>query len=442
MLRNFAFALFLSFFSCCVNAEAQQCKGSSIEKLENGMSVIFVETSKSDSLMVVLSVSAGSTDEVDKEGVANVLSKVLASKYMNNLNGNALQYGTESNSYAGYDQSVYYLCGKLENLDAFVKNLGDLFTVSSLNPADVEATKHLVGQNIDKEDQSDRTVIKKEARKSMYWHSKYGSSVSGTKDGLKLISKDDVEMFKQKHYTPNRATIIIAGNVKKEEALKVVNKYFGSTKTKSTINRLKEPDHHGSVTRITKTSEQVSVPVIDIYWKVPNYRQDKAIAKAAEIYINHMSEALQKSLIDEQKIAATISFSYSLWNYESGDFCMTITAPNASIDVDDLITAVLTEIKYIASEGVAKERADVASKKLFEASKTNDRDILEVLDIFSRRMGAGHDFNSVRNFSTDNDYSFDEVNKQAKEIFGKEPCVICVTTPRGKAMVNATGGRR
>ncbi|GHT91668.1 peptidase M16 [Alphaproteobacteria bacterium] len=436
MLRNFAFALFLSFFSCCVNAEDQEYRDSSVEKLENGMSVVFVETSKSDSLMVVLSVSAGSTDEVDKEGVANVLSKILASKYMNNVNGNALQYGTESNSYAGYDQSVFYLCGKLENLDGFLKNLGDLFTASSFSPEDVKSTKNLVEQAIDKEDQSDRTIIKKEARKSMYWHSKYGSSISGTKDGLKLISKDDVELFKQKHYTPNRATIIIVGNVKKEEALKVVSKYFGNTKTSSTIKRLQEPDHHGSVTRITKSSDQVSVPVIEIYWKVPNYKQDKEKAKAAEIYINHMSEALQNSLIDEQKIASAISFSYSLWNYEHGDFCMTVTAPNSG-NVEDVITAVLTEMKYIASEGIQKERADVASKKLFDTSKIDGRNILEVLDIFSRRLGAGHDFDFIRDFSSDNDYSFDEVNKQAKEIFGKDPCVICVTTPKANTISRA-----
>ncbi|GHU12620.1 hypothetical protein FACS189449_06620 [Alphaproteobacteria bacterium] len=433
MLKNLAFALFLSFFSCCVNAEVQEYRNSSVEKLENGMSVIFVETSKSDSLMVVLSVSAGSTDEVDKEGVANVLSKVLAKRFMSNLNGNALQYGTESNSYAGYDQSVYYLCGKLENLDGFMKNLADLFDASSFSAEDVNTTKDSVVQGIDKENQSDRAIIKKEARKSMYWRSKYGSSISGTSDGVKLISSDDVELFKKKHYTTNRATIIIAGNVNKSDALKVVSNYFGKTKSSSAIKRLQEPEHHESVTRITKCSDQVSVPVIDMYWKVPNYRQNKEKAKAAEIYITRMSEALQHSLIDAQKAAASIAFSYSLRNYEHGDFCMTITTPHSN-NIEDVITAVLSEMKYIASTGVAPERADVASKRLCDTPKRSCDNLLEILDVISRRIGACNDFESVKNFAADDKYPVDEVNKQGKEIFGKDPCVICITMPKVPAI--------
>lgn len=435
MFKSFFFSLFLlfSFHTVDVVDAAYEYKDSSECKLENGMSVIFMDTSKSDLLMVALCVSAGSTDEIEKEGIANLLSHILVQKHINNSQKKADQPAFESNFYTGYDQSVYYLQGRLEDLDVFLKNLSELFLESSFDAAEVAASRNLVEQAISNDEQMDRMLIKKEARKSMYWHSKYGSSIYGTKEGLKLINENDIALFKKKHYTTDRITIIIAGNILKNKALGTVEKYFGGiAKTSSLPERLEEPQHHGSVTKITRYSDQVSVPLIEMYWKVPNYRNHREKALATEIYIKHLSDMLQKSLIDEQKNLSSIAFSYSFWNYDYGDFCMTITTKNSD-DVDEIITSVLSEIKYIASTELTKNQADAAAKKLFGVSKMYGKDLLEALDCFSKKVSAGNDFEFVKKFALNiNKYSLEEVNGQAKEIFAKDPCVICIIKPQSQ----------
>ncbi|MDR2795073.1 MAG: insulinase family protein [Holosporaceae bacterium] len=435
MFKKFLFSLFLLYSFPMVNAtgNTHEYKDSSECKLENGISVIFMETSKSDLLMVALCVSAGSTDEIEKEGVANLLANILSQKYMSSRKENATQPVFESNFYTGYDQSVYYLQGKLENLDVFLKNLSELFLESSFDPLEIAASRNLVEQTIAGDEQIDRMLIKKEARKSMYWHSKYGSSIYGAKEDLKLINEDDIALFKKKHYTTDRVTIIIAGDISKNKALDAIKKYFGDIEnTSSSLERLQEPEHHGSVVQITKYSDQVSVPVIEMYWKVPNYRNHREQALATEIYIKHLSDMLQKSLIDEQKNLSSIAFSYSFWNYDYGDFCMTVTAKNSD-NIDEIIISVLSEIKYIASTALTKNQADAASQKLFETSKMCGKDPLEALDCFSRKISAGNDFEFVKKFALNiNKYSLEEVNKQAKEIFGKDPCVICVIKPQSE----------
>lgn len=431
MLKKFAFTIFLSllFFPSNANEIVQEYRCSSIEKLDNDISIVFVDTIKSESILVMLCISAGNTDEIEKDGVANLLSKVFVKKL--NDSAHSLHYGSECNSYVGYDQSVYYFYGKQDNLDGFLKNLGSVFSNFVFSNDELENCKQAIEQSITNEDQIDKLVLRKEARKALFWHSKYGASICGTLDDLKIITIEDINNFKKQHYTNKRANIIIAGNINKKDTIALIKKYFNiqSTKEDIKINRLQEPPHHGSTTKILKYSSQAAVPIIEFYWRIPNYRQEKNKALNTEIFINSLDESLHNSLIEKQKIVSTISFCYSFWNHDYGDFCITITAKNQN-NIDDVITAVLSEIKCVASDGMTKEQAKLAYKKLYKASNLVGTDMIDAVDRISKKLGAFYDYEFIRDYPKFIEtYNIDEVNTQAKEIFTHDPSVISVIIP-------------
>jgi predicted Zn-dependent peptidase len=393
----------LAFFSLLIflnsAADPARYRGASFKKLSNGVSVIFVNTAESDSLLIMLCISSGSGDEIDKRGVANLLGYMFEKKLKEKAAADSLQYGSESNSYVGHDQSVYYFYGKVENLKGFIRNLGTIFSNFAFSTEDFGDGKRVVEQQIVEDGRIDKNFVRRESRKSLYWHSNLGTETSGDLDGLKTISEEDIRDFKNKNYANNRVTIIIAGNVDKDQAIEEIVKYFGKAKTESKIDRLQEPPHHGSTARITKYSSQVRVPFIEMYWRIPNYRNQKNEALAAEIFINYLQEALQKNLIDDQKIISSMSFSYSFWNYDYGDFCITIAAKKSS-DVRDVIAAVLSEIKCLAAEGITEEQAKKAAKKLAASSNVFyfDADVFEFVDWVSKRMGSGYDFDFLKSY--------------------------------------------
>ena len=76
-------------------------------KARKRVSELFIDANSSDTLLVMLYISFGSIDEIEKEGLANLLSKLYVNQL--NENGNILHYGSEINSYVGYDQSIYYV---------------------------------------------------------------------------------------------------------------------------------------------------------------------------------------------------------------------------------------------------------------------------------------------------------------------------------------------
>jgi zinc protease len=256
--------------------------------------------------------------------------------------------------------------------------------------------------------------------------------VTSTPEQLKEISEYDAQNFKDKHYTNNRVTIVIAGNVQKDAAMKMISKYFPDGKSSSKIDRLQEPPHHGVTTRLVKYSAQINVPVIEIYWKVPNYRNGKKRALAAEIFVHHMNKVLPK-LLSEQGIIASISFSYTFWNYDDGDFSITVTPKNAE-QVDRCITAVISEIKCVASDGMTKEQVENIVKAMKSSSNMLRRDTLDAVNWIAGKIGSGNEFDFVKKYQEFIDsYDLNDVNAEAKKIFNDDPCVISVIKPaRGK----------
>ncbi|MDR1333930.1 MAG: insulinase family protein [Holosporaceae bacterium] len=426
MLKKVVVACLLLFFS---NVNADKYRGASLQKLGNGQKVLFVDTTKSDSILVMLCISSGSTDEIETRGVANLLGHICLKKLKEDVRRDSNQYGSESNSYVGYDQSIYYLYGKAENLEGFIKNLSAIFSDFTFSIDDLNGEKKIIEQQIAEDQQVDKNCVRNEVRKSLYWHSNYGMPITGSLDDLKLISENDVLAFKKKHYTKDRATLIIAGNVDKKNTLELIERHFGKDKTTSVMNRLQEPPHHGSTVRITKHSAQVNVPIVELYWRIPNYRDQKDKAKAVEIFVNYLDEAFQKNL--NQKIISSVAFRYSFWNYSYGDFCLTITAKNSS-DVEEVIATVLAEIKYIASEKITEEQAKRAAKKLADSANMFriDIDTLDFVDWVSKKIGACYDFNFLKSYSDfANKFNVNEIAEEAKAIFKSDPCVISIIKP-------------
>lgn len=423
------FASIFSIQSICAEGEYRDVHQV---QLDNGMSVIFIDAN-SDMVLVMFCVSCGATDEIDKEGVANVLSKIYANKL--NENADNLHYGAEVNSNTSYDQSIYYVLGKKDNLEPILQNFAQIYEGFSVGDKDVNDQKQRINQFLLNKNQIDKNRFHSEIRRSLYWHSKYGSDIEGTFESLRGISAEDIQRFKNEHYTDNRVSIIISGGVKRSNVVEMIKKYFRTTerpKTESKIQRMQEPPHHGSTVTITKYSDQISVPMVEVYWKIPGYHKDKDKALNTEIFINALSDILQKELIDEQKLAASVSFSYSSWNYEYGDLCIAFTLRDSE-NISSVTTAVLTEIKNIAAEGLSLEQAKKAADKISESSRFMGEDMFDVADKVSKELASGCDFDFILGYlKFAKKFNLEQVNKTAKDLFLNEPSVVAILRPQSK----------
>lgn len=434
MLKRIIFSLALSLPIFSGSSVQVQASGTYRDvhktRLDNGISVIFIDAN-SDMVLVMFCVSCGSSDEVDKEGIANLLSKIYSSKL--NENAGNLHYGAEVNCNTSYDQSIYYVLGEKNNLEAILQNFAQIYERFSVNESDMNLQKQSIKEALLNKHQIDKNRFHSEIRRSLYWHSKYGCDIEGTFDSLKRISAEDIQRFKDNNYTDNRVSIIVSGSVKRNDVIEMLEKYFKTKerpKTESKIRRMQEPPHHGATISITKYSDQISVPMVEMYWKIPGYHNDKDKALAVEIFINALNDILQKELIEEQQIAASVSFSYSSWNYDGGDLCIAFT-PKDATNVSEVATAVLAEIKSIAADGLTAEQASKSAEKISDSSRFVGEDMFDVADKVSKELASGCGFDFIlQHPKSAKKFDLKKVDGVAKEIFLEEPAVVATIRPK------------
>ena len=419
------FVLFVLNIDDVFGLATSKCLNISYEKANNDVSVVFIDCEKNKDLLILFCISSGSADEIEHRGISNLLTKIFAKR----LRENTKTLGVECNSYVGFDQNVYYFFGKAENLEDYLKSFGNVMQTFSATEKEAEEFKKNIEQNINQNNQSDKKSLRSAARKSLYFHSQYGFDIEGNAESIKKISFNDVNNFKNNHYVNSQLTIVIVGNPKKKNVLEAVRKYFPKSDRVFKRVRLQEPPHHGSTVKLVKKSSQIGIPIIEMYWRIPNYSENPEKALACDMFVNTIDKMLSKKLIEELGLAASISFCYSFWNREYGDFCLTVM-PKDSPKIKLLETALISEIKYIANKGISAKAAEEASKKLSNSANYLQKDSVDIADIFSKKLSSGYDFKFVKDFSSfSKKYEIEKVNKHIKEFFCKNPCVISKLMP-------------
>lgn len=397
-------------------------KSVSFKKLKNNISLIFIDDhpdSKNDSILIVMSVASGNIDEFDKEGVANLLAKIFDSKML--LRDNVGKFHVSN------DQSIFYGNCKQESVKDVIKKFSTIVNFS-FSIDDINKNKYEIEQMIVAFNQKDSNIARQESKRSLYWHSKYGAPIMGSMEDLKNITQDDLINFRFLNYSPDKITFIIAGKYANHKEIEDwISSFFQSNSiSMKKIDRLQEPPHHGASVIISQYSHKRNTPLIDLYWKIPNYRTDKNKALATEIFINHLDDVLQKTLVEEQKIATSITFTYSFWNYDYGDFCISVDLKN-NANTKEAMSAIVAEIKYIVSDEISKSQADKALEKIISSTKLDDKGCDYITDWIIKKLGSGCDWNFIKEYqSFVKTYDLNLVNQQAKTIFKNDPCVISV----------------
>lgn len=414
----------------CSTIYAAPLDSFSYESQKNSIPSLFIGVNGQDSILLMLTVSVGSADEISKHGIANLVNYILQAHLKSRCNSDDIKYGIECNGYVGYDQSVYYFYMKRDDLDAVIKICGDVFSHFSCSDAICNTAKENIKKVINEQSQIDKLNLKQEARRALYWHAGYGMDPIGTISSLDSITAKNVNDFVKSFYRNSNMHMIIVGAVNKKQVLDAIDKNFMDTQgTSQKLDRLIEPTHHGSTVQIQRQSLQTNASVIDIYWKVPSYKDDAQAALAVDIFVNYLKQMVQTNFIETQ-LLSSVSFSIANWNRMYGDFCITFS-PGPSTDIERLLIMIKNAIKFAASEGLQKTDIDDAIKQIINNSNFRKMDVIDAIDWISKKIGAGYNFEFLKKY-TDfvEHYDIEKVNTAIKKIFFEDPCVVCITSPK------------
>ena len=184
----------------------------------------------------------------------------------------------------------------------------------------------------------------------------YSWDVIGEMEDLQNATVEDVKSFHKKFYSPNNATLIIAGDINKEEVKALVEKYFGEIPKSETIEKrgpmpatlektiqLYHEDNFAKAPRLT-----LVFPTVEQYIK-----EAYALDYLGDLLSNGKKTPLYKVLVKDKKLTSSV-YARNGSQELAGYFTISVTA-NPGVNLTDVKKAIFESFEMFEKEGFTED---------------------------------------------------------------------------------------
>ena len=342
-------------------------------QLENGLKVVVKEDHRAPVVMTQIWYRVGSADEpLDKGGISHLLEHMMF-KGTTNVSSDDYErliakFGGVNNAFTSYDYTGYYELFPANRFPLALELEADRMKNLLFN--EQEFTKeHQVVMEERRQRTDDNPLAKayESFRLLALPNSPKGESVIGPMDELESITLTDLKDWYKTWYAPNNATLVIVGDVKPQEVLAQVKRYFGEL-TPSDLPKRPAVSQKGFRGYQKVDSEQaVQVPVLLMGYNVPslvtagaaNEKQAYALSLAQDVLDGGLSARLESRLIREQGLLTTVGTSYDLLDRGDGLFLIQAT-PREGVSLEQAQQAIMAEIEKLKTDPIAADEIERA----------------------------------------------------------------------------------
>jgi len=261
----------------------------------------------------------------------------------------------------------------------------------------------------------------------------YNWPVIGSMKDLDAASLQDVIQFFKTYYVPNNASLVIAGDIKPEETLKLVEKWFGGIPAGKPIPPQNSAAAKLYDEKVVVLEDNVQLSRLYMSWISPPYFSpgDAELDILGSILSGGKNSRLYKKLVYELQIAQNVE-AYQESMKLSSQFQIVVTARSGH-NLEEIKNAVQEEIESIKKVQPTQRELDRAVNQ-FEAS---------FLDALETPHEKAEELNSYFYFTGNPDYanenlsrykalSPDDIQTAAQTYLSDKGRVILSIVPQGK----------
>lgn len=352
--------------------------------LDNGLQVVVIENHRAPIVLQMLWYRVGAADEAPGEsGLAHFLEHLLFKGTKTTKPGEfsrtISKIGGRDNAFTSYDYTAYFQNVAAHELETVMRLEADRMHNLVLSDEVVLPERDVVlEERRSRTDNSPSAQLREQVRRALYLNHPYGRPVIGWMSEIKQLTTENALAFYRKHYAPNNAMLIIAGDVTVEKVRKLAEKYYGPIPRKAVPKRArpKEPPHRAA-RRVVLKNQRVNLPTWSRVYLTASYATGKRdfvypLEVLSQVLGGGTTSRLYRKLVIERGIASNAGAWYSGDGLDYGEFGIYVS-PKAGGNIDALEKAVLEELSAALKEGFKAEDVDRA-KRLISAQAVFARD--------------------------------------------------------------------
>lgn len=357
-------AMMVIISACSPGGEASSDKLSlDYEKftLDNGLDVVLHQDDSDPIVAVSILVHVGSNREKPgRTGFAHFFEHMLFQRSENVPDGgffkNINEWGGTFNGGTWTDGTIYFEVVPKDALEKVLWMESDRmgFFINAVSLGSLEGEKPVVQnekrQRVDNQPYGHTQSV---ILKALYPEGHpYNWTVIGELEDLQSATLDDVKEFYEQWYGPNNATLVIAGDINKEEIKSLVDKYFGEIPSRGidtpmdpqpvTLDETKTFYYEDNFAQLPEL--RMTFPTVEQY-----HPDSWALDALGQILSDGKRAALYKSIVEEAKVAPGVS-AFNSSNELAGTFTIRVRA-NAGTDLDSVRTVINQTLADFDKEG-------------------------------------------------------------------------------------------
>ncbi len=357
-----ALAVFV-LFCACVGVQAETVAQRT---LANGMNVLVKEDHRSPVVVSMVWYRAGSMDEVSgTTGVAHVLEHMMFKGTKNVPVGEfsriIARAGGRDNAFTSRDYTGYFQQLHKSKLPLALRLEADRMTNVSFSEEEFAREVNVVmEERRSRTDDNPRSQVNEQLMATAYVVHPYRSPVVGWMNDLQNMRMEDARAWYEKWYTPNNATLVVAGDVVPEEVFKLAEEYFGSIPARELAPRKAhaEPAQRG-IKRIT-VKAPAELPYLVMAYHAPVLRDvERDWEPYAMFVLNAVLDGsdasrLNRDLVRASRVANSANANYDLINRGPALFFLD-GVPAEGKTVQDVEAALREQIRLLVDKGVSAD---------------------------------------------------------------------------------------
>ncbi|HYC65348.1 MAG TPA: pitrilysin family protein [Reyranellaceae bacterium] len=369
--------------------------------LANGLQVIVLTSRRAPLVSQTLVYKVGSADEtVGQTGAAHFLEHMMfkgtatiaPAEFSRTISRN----GGRDNAYTTFDQTGYYQTIASDRLEMIMRMEADRMANLRITEQQMTPERQVV-----LEERRTRTenvpaqLLDEAVREALFGRNKaYGVPISGFPDDIRKLGVRDLTAFYQKHYAPNNAVLIIAGDTTIEAVRRLAEKYYGPVAAKKIEPRTrpKEPGP-GLPHRLVRADARVAEPHWARDYIAPSYKMGEtqhayALQVLARLFGGGETGRLGRTLVLERKLAMSATAGYSAGAIGLSSFGLAVE-PAPLRTIAEIEQAVAEEQKKLLDGGVTEAELERAQNRMLAQAIYAQDSMASGPRIYANQLGIG-----------------------------------------------------
>jgi len=278
--------------------------------------------------------------------------------------------GGQDNAFTTHDETVYWQRVARDRLALVMELEADRMAHLKLIDKVVLPERDVIlEERRMRVDNNPQSILSEQMSAALFLNHPYGIPVIGWFHEMAKLTRADAEAWYSGHYGPNNAILIVAGDVTVAEVKALAEKNYGPVASRPVPQRWRplEPPPVAA-RRVTLVDPRATQSYFSRVNLAPSYRTEKAreayaLSIGAEILGGGATSRLYRALVEDKKLAAEASASYSGDDYDDSTFDVDLT-PRTGVTLAALEAAADKVIADFLKSGPTDEEMKRAISRL------------------------------------------------------------------------------